>query len=176
MSSNWKTLHSESGPDLKLFKVRWDEMQNQNNGNREKMVILESPDSVNVIALSSEGEIILVKQFRFGTHQTTFELPGGIVEANETSLQGAQRELREETGYTGGQWQYLGSVPSNPVFMDSRIHHWLAKGLKKTQDLELDHGEDIEVIEIPQASCKEWLKEGKIEHPHSISAFMKWLF
>ncbi|MCP3930089.1 MAG: NUDIX hydrolase, partial [Bacteroidetes bacterium] len=85
----------------------------------------------------------------------------------------AIRELKEETGYTGEKYLYLGAVPSNPVFMDSSTHHWLIFDVEKTEDLELDDAEQIEVKEISVDEVQTLLKEHKIDHPHSVSALFR---
>ncbi|MEO1438670.1 MAG: NUDIX hydrolase, partial [Bacteroidota bacterium] len=115
---DWKTKHSEAGPDLKLFKARFDWVEHPRTGHEAKVVILESPDSANVIPITPEGRILLIRQYRFGIGAYTLELPGGLVNPDETASQSAAaRELLEETGYGGTNWHYLGAVPSNPVFM-----------------------------------------------------------
>lgn len=172
---SWKLVKSEAGPDLKLFKARFDYMQNLENGLTEKMIILEGADSTNVIPVLADGSFLLVRQFRFGTGTTTLELPGGIVDPGEESLQAAQRELREETGYTSSRWTYLGKVPSNPVFMDSYIHHWLAEEVRLTEKTEMDTGELTEAVVLSRDDLKQYLKSGKLEHPHTISALMRYL-
>lgn len=173
MKKNWKTINSEKGVDLKIFKVRLDTMHNTKTGKTERMTILESTDSVNVVAITKDKKIILAHQYRFGIGYDTKELPGGMIDEGETPLEAGQRELREETGYTGGTWRYLGSVPQNPVFMDSRIHHWLATDVELTEELELDDGEDIEILHLEVKEIVKLMRNGGIEHPHSLSGL--WL-
>ncbi|MEM9920566.1 MAG: NUDIX hydrolase [Bacteroidota bacterium] len=174
-TGNWKRIASEKGPSLKLFDVRLDTMQNLKTGKSGTMTVLESADSVNVLAITTNAQMLLVRQYRFGIAYETLELPGGIVDPGEDSLQAAQRELREETGYSGEKWTYLGSVPSNPVFMDSRIHHWVASQVSKTHDLSLDDEEDIEVVQFPLADLPKLLQQDTFEHPHTLSALYKYL-
>jgi len=174
----WKRLRSDAGPDLKLFRARFDHMQNPRNGCTERMIILEADDSVNVIALTPSEEILFVKQYRFGIGFETFELPGGIVDPEEDFLEAARRELREETGHTGSGWASLGRIPSNPVFMESWIHHWLVRDVAPTHAQELDEGETVEVVTFPLPEVWQKLKEGFFQHPHTVSAlvcfFARW--
>jgi len=172
---SWKVIKSEDGPDLKLFKARFDYMQNLQNGLTERMIILEGADSTNIIPVLPDGRFLLVRQYRFGTRSTTLELPGGIVDPGEASLRAAKRELREETGYTSTRWTYLGKVPSNPVFMDSYIHHWLAEDVALTAATDMDDGEFTEPLLVSPADIKRYLKAGKLEHPHTISALTRYL-
>src|SRR5512134_3594489 len=139
----WEVLRSEPGPDLVLFQARYDWVRNPRNAKSMKAVILEAADWVNIVALTPEKKIVVVKQYRFGIKRTTTELPAGIMEKDETPEQAAVRELKEETGYTAAAWKYLGWVEANPAFMNNLCHQWLALDVIKTCPPELDEGEEI---------------------------------
>jgi 8-oxo-dGTP pyrophosphatase MutT (NUDIX family) len=170
---HWICERSEEGPDLKIFKVRFDLMRNPRNGKSEKMTILESEDAVNVVALTSSGDMLLVRQYRFGTGQVTLELPGGFVEPGELQEHGARRELLEETGYAGAHWEYLGSVGNNPVFMDGYIHHWLVTNVEPVSSQSLDDGEEVYIELIPVDEVERRLWDGDFAHPHTISGLLR---
>lgn len=169
----WKYVDSQPGPDLKLFKVRFDQLMNPRNRAIANVVVLESADSVNVVAITPDQEVVAIRQFRFGVGATTLELPGGLAEPDEEPLIAAQRELREETGYTGTKWKYLGSIQNNPVFMNSLLHHFLLEDARLTHDLELDDEEDILVETISQDALITLVEEGEVQHPHVISALAR---
>ena len=174
-SQIWFIEKSEPGPDLKLFEARFDFIKNPRNGITEKKVILSGGNAVNVIALTSENEIVLVKQYRFGTASYTLELPGGLVDPDESLVKAAERELEEETGYTCGEKLIpLGKIGQNPVFMDSYVHHFLALDVKLTKQQRLDAGESIEVILMPLEELKLRWQKGEIEHPHSVNALLRY--
>lgn len=171
--NHWEVVRSEQGPDLKLFRARFDHIRNPRNQAVERMVILEGADSVNVVPVTPDGEIIFVRQYRVGIRQETLELPGGLVDPGENAGQAARRELAEETGYTATHWKALGTVASNPVFMDNYIHHWAALDVELTQAQQLDTGESIELERYPRSEVEQMLQTGSFLHPHTISCLYR---
>lgn len=169
----WKLLRKGETTDLKLFKGRFDFYLNKRTGKEERMVVMHSRDAANVLALTKEGKIVMVKQFRFGIEEDTIEVPGGLVEKGEDPMVAAQRELLEETGYSGGKWSSLGYIHSNPVYMRGMIHQYLAVGVEKTDAQTLDAGENIEVLEITPEELKVFYKNESLRHPHTMTCISK---
>ncbi|RME98740.1 MAG: NUDIX hydrolase [Bacteroidetes bacterium] len=175
-SSAWLRTRSEAGPDLKLFRVRFDWLVNPRNGHEQKMTLLEGGHAVQIIARTAEEKIVLVEQYRVGIGQYTFELPGGLIDPGESPLTAAKRELAEETGYTAAAWRSLGRHAANPVFMTGWIHHFAAEKLKLTQAQSLDPAEQIKLHFLPLAEVKEWLRLGRFVHPHTVCALHAYLY
>jgi 8-oxo-dGTP pyrophosphatase MutT (NUDIX family) len=136
-------------------------------------LVLETKDWVNVVPVTSDNTIVMVHQYRFGVSKITSEIPGGLIDSGEDSKSAAIRELAEETGYTGGEWIYLGSVEPNPAFHTNRCHHWLAMGVQKTVEPVLDMGEDIKVEIVSFSDLRESIIAGKIGHVLALSALSR---
>lgn len=168
---NWQLLKSEQAIDLNIVKIRHDYYKNPRNQKTIKVISIEGHNAANVIAKTKEGKIIMVRQFRFGIGDYTLEVPGGMIDAGENVLSAAKREVQEETGYVGKNWQYLGNVLANPVWMDTTIHHYYMEQAALKYELSLDEAEDVEIILLTPAEVYEKIDNGEIKHPHTISAF-----
>ena len=169
---HWQRTRSEAGPDLKLFRVRFDWLVNPRNGHEGKMILLEGGHSVQIVAETPEGNILLVQQYRFGVREYLYELPGGLIDAGEDPLTAAQRELLEETGYQASSWTSLGSNPSNPAFMEGIVYHFAANNITLGSALEMDDGEDIQLVALPREEVKQRLLAGSFQHPHTVCALL----
>lgn len=172
-TKKWEHIKSEELADLRLFKARADYVVNPLNGKEVKVFILSGNDSVNVLALTKEGRAVMVDNYRFGIGTYILELPGGMVDDGEDHQQAAKRELLEETGYAAREWHYAGCVASNPVFMDSYVHHYLALDAELVQPADLDDGEDIRVREMSLDEVRQMLFDGQFQHPHTVSGVLR---
>ena len=169
-TGEWKRVRSEPGPDLIILRARFDWYLNPRNSKVLKRVVLEASDWVNVVALTVDERIVLVRQFRFGTGNETTEIPAGMVDAGETPEEAARRELKEETGYSTDQWQYLGWIQPNPAFLDNRCHTFLARDVVKTDAPRLDEGEDIQVEALTLEQVKDEMRRGAIRNALAVVA------
>lgn len=167
---HWTHLDSEHGPHMMIFRPRYDTLRNPRTEEVFKRLVLETPDWVNVVALTPERELLVVRQYRFGTSSITTEIPGGVIDPGEHHASAAVRELREETGYTSTRWTYLGSVQPNPAFHTNLCHHWLAEDALRTHELDLDSGEDIIIDRLPLDSIPARIRAGEIRHALVLTA------
>ena len=88
------------------------------------------PDWVNVIPVTPQGKVVVIRQYRHGTGEISLEIPGGVVDAGESHEETARRELLEETGYTAGEIIPIGRVAANPAIQDNHMHTFLALGAR----------------------------------------------
>lgn len=171
----WQNIRDETGPDILLFQARYRWMRNPRNNVTLKTLVLEGNDWVNIAAMTPAGKIVVVRQFRFGVGKTTCEFPAGLVESGESPLDAAQRELREETGYTSGEWVSLGSVDANSAFLNNQCHLWLAKDAIKTDETDLDGSEDILVEEFDIEEIRSEMEAGRFSNALSVLTAYKML-
>ncbi|HSM51723.1 MAG TPA: NUDIX hydrolase [Thermoanaerobaculia bacterium] len=141
---------------------------------RREAMVLRAPDWVNVIPLLPGGEVVLVRQWRYGIAAPTLEIPGGMLEGEgegESERAAAERELLEETGYVARSWHRLGEVHPNPAFLTNRCGTWLATDLERVGPPEGDGEEEIEVLFRPLAAIPHLIASGEITHALVIAAF-----
>ncbi|MCH2353468.1 MAG: NUDIX hydrolase [Pseudomonadales bacterium] len=169
----WQKLRSESGPDLGILNVRFDWLKHPTEDRTLKRLVLESVDWINVVALTEDGQSVMVEQYRFGVGSCTLETPGGMVDSGETPLQAAQRELKEETGYSGGRWKSLGAVQPNPAIHSHLCHHFLAEGVTKNDSQDLGQGEAIAVHLYTIDQVRSAIVDGSLRHVLAISALSR---
>jgi len=135
-------------------------------------VVIDAPDWVNVVALTPDHRLVLVRQFRFGIDDFSLEIPGGVMERGEDPLAAARRELREETGYTGRSARRLGGVHPNPAIMNNVCHLVLVEAAERTDGLQWDHDEEIEVLAAPVDEVFAWARSGRIQHALVLDALL----
>jgi 8-oxo-dGTP pyrophosphatase MutT (NUDIX family) len=169
----WKKLRSEAGPELPLFRVRFDTMQHPTSSATFQRMVLETPDWVNVVAVTRDQKIVMVEQYRFGIGDLTIEPVAGIIDPGEDSLDAGKRELLEETGFGEGRWSYLGSVQANPAFHDNLCHHWLAQDVVPVRPPAPDAGEAITVHLMTLDEIRQAIPAGKFRHPLGLSALSR---
>jgi ADP-ribose pyrophosphatase len=125
--------------------------------------VFEYPDWVNVVALTEDDQVVLVKQYRHGLQSTLIELPGGGVDPQDASpLAAAQRELLEETGYTGERFIQTGVLSANPANHANMTYWFLATSVRYTAAPALDDTEQLEVVLLPLAEVLELMHNGGI--------------
>jgi ADP-ribose pyrophosphatase len=170
----WQIQSSESIADCRIFKVRKDVVVSPRTGQPHDMFVLEQPNWVNVIPLTSDGQVVMVEQWRHGSRSVELETPGGLMDEGETPEQCGIRELLEETGYHAGSIVHLGTVHPNPAIQSNLQHYIFAKDCHEVADPKLDQSEDVTVKLIPLAGIPEMIQAGRITHGIVIGGFY-WL-
>ena len=164
----WKVLEtSYFRPRFRIDKCEL------SNGNLLDATILEFRSWANVLALTKNGEVVLVKQYRHGVCEVLLEFPGGVVDDGEDPLEGAKRELLEETGYTVSDITFVGKLYPNPALQTNTLYCFLALGAEKAGEQNLDAGEDIEVQLVPLNELIEIAKRGEFLHALNVGVLFQ---
>lgn len=170
----WKLISSKRDKSYRIFSLRTDRAISPRTGHEHNFFIIESPSWINVIPLTSQNEVVLIRQYRHGIREVVLEIPGGLIESYDTPEEAAGRELREETGYRASEMIFLGSVNPNPAIQDNQCFTFLAKDVFLAgEQQQQDEKEDIEVLLRPLTEIPRLIREGKISHSLVLAAFYR---
>jgi len=170
----WPVVSSNRVISTRIFDLRTDRALNPRTGRAHDFTVLESTDWVNVIALTPAREMVLIRQYRFGTGQVTLEIPGGLIDPGDTPAGAAVRELQEETGFRPGRVREIGRVRPNPAFLNNTCYTFLVEDALRDGPARLEPAEDIAVELAPLEAIPELVRSGRIDHALVLNAFF-WL-
>jgi ADP-ribose pyrophosphatase len=170
---NWKTLSSKYLFQDNWLTLRADVCEKPDGKIVDPYYVYVFPDWVTAVAFTKDNKIILVRQYRQALGQTLIEIPGGCVDATDTSFeQAVARELLEETGYQFEAIEFLGNTSANPSTNSNIMHMFLATGGEKVQEQQLDYGEDIEVLLCSVEEVKQLIRENKLMQSMHVTALL----
>lgn len=167
----WRRIESRRAQRCRVFDL--DEVRFEPPDQRPAawFYIIDAPPWINVIPLTDDDRVLLIRQYRFGTEEITLEIPGGMCDGDEPPVEAARRELREETGHDARELIELGWVHPNPAIQNNRCYTYLARGLSKVGSPEPDAHEAFELVTVPLARIPELITGGEITHALVIAAF-----
>ena len=145
-SESWTLLGSREVSSHRIFRIRKDRYRFEPTAAEQDFVVLDSPDWVNVVPITGDGQLVLVRQYRHGIRRSSLEVPGGIVDPGESPEAAAVRELEEETGYVPGHVRPLGRISPNPAIQNNYCHMYVAEGCRRVARPRLDPFERIELV------------------------------
>ena len=164
MITPWETIESTTGIKSKIFRHRVVKRKSPDSGESGEFDVIDCFNWVNIVALTKDNKVVIVKQYRHGSDSVTLEIPGGAVDTSENPLVAGRRELLEETGYSCESLELIGKVNPNPAFMTNSCFTYLAKECVKTDQQNLDHLEEIDVELYGLSEIKNMINDGSIDH------------
>lgn len=172
--NEWKLQSENIVFESSIFKIAQQHCQTFQPPASHTFYVLKTKDWCNIIPVTADGKVILVKQYRVGIHEYTLEIPGGVADSGESLEQTALRELTEETGYEplpSAKCYSLGWNYPNPAIQNNRCYSFLVGPVARKSKQNLDPAERIEVLEVDLEEIPQILAEGKIKHALILNAF-----
>jgi ADP-ribose pyrophosphatase len=171
-ASNDLTEHTLSTEQVwrgKLLDVRRDSVRlpDGSAGVREYIV---HPGAVVIIPVLDDGRLLFERQHRYPIRRTVIELPAGKIDPGEDIALTARRELLEETGYEATSWRHLGLMHPCIGYANEKIEIFLATGLQRVGEQQLDHGEFLSLLTLSLDEAAEQVRQGGITDAKSITA------
>lgn len=152
-------IASRRAYDGRILHVRVDDVR-MPSGRESQREMIEHPGSVIVLPVTTDDEVLLIRQYRYVTGETLIELPAGLIDEGEEPEAAARRELREETGYGVGELLFLGAAYVSPGYSREESNFYVATGCMQL-DHEPDEDEPIDIIHVPLDDLPGLLKPGE---------------
>ena len=171
----WQVVETHDLEDCRVFRVRRSLARSPATGRVHPFFRLDAADWVNVVPVTNDGQVVMVRQYRIGADAITLEIPGGIVDPGESPAEAAARELLEETGYRAANVRPLGSLNPNPALFGNRVHTFLAEGVTQVGEVMNGPLEETVVELVHAREVRGLLRRGEIDHALVVAALQWWL-
>jgi ADP-ribose pyrophosphatase len=171
----WREVKRESVADCRIFEVERSTAVSPVDGKPRAFHRIRSVDWAQIVPVTSDGEVVLVRQYRHGDQRLTLEIPGGLVDPGEDPAAAALRECLEETGYRARAALSLGVVAPNPALFANRLHAFYAVDVEPERAVQNTGTEVTEVVLVPVTELEALLLAGEIDHALVAGALWRYL-
>jgi 8-oxo-dGTP pyrophosphatase MutT (NUDIX family) len=142
------------------------------SGRKKDFYLFDFPDWVNVVAVTPDNQLVMIRQFRYGSRRSEIEIPGGMIDPGEDAVTAACRELQEETGYVGIDPVIIGKVCPNPAIQRNVCYTVLVREARQTASRKFDDMEDIECFLRSYEEVETLIRDEIINHGLVLNALM----
>jgi 8-oxo-dGDP phosphatase len=171
----WEVLSSTYLHRKPWLTLRQDRVRLPGGGTIEEYFVNEYSPWTNVVAVTADRKVVLVRQYRYGLRAVNFELPGGVVDRGEEPAAAARRELLEETGFGGGRWEPFSILSANPALQTNLTHTFLATDVEPLRLPEAQPTEELTVHVVPIAEVRRIVLEGEVVQASHAAPLLRFL-
>lgn len=158
-----------------LFRVHRRRFRSSRTGHAHDFFITDLADGVHVIAVTTDDEVVLVRQFRAGSGLDSLETPGGLLDPGEDPGAAGARELLEETGYAGDPPVSMGVLRPNPALLTMAISTVVIRNARRIAEPRPDIGEELSIVLAPAREVPTMIRDGRIDHAVCVAGLLLWL-
>ena len=164
MIKNWLRIKDRVLSETRIFTLMEVLDRSPYNSREHAFCVIDSPDWVNLVPVTEQGEVVMIRQYRHGSQQVTLEIPGGMIDAGEEPVAAARRECQEETGHIVNQVSPLGVLNPNPALFGNRLHTFFGQVIDIDEKVHVSETEKTEVELVPVSHIRKYLLDGTIDH------------
>jgi 8-oxo-dGTP pyrophosphatase MutT (NUDIX family) len=173
---DWKELERERILDCGIFSVERSRARSPQDGSEHDFYRIVSVEWAQVVPVTRDGGVVMIRQYRHGSERVTLEIPGGLVDPGESPAVAARRECLEETGYRASAVRALGTLSPNPALFGNRLHAFVAEGVERIGEVQNTGTEHTHVEVVSIAELERLLAEGKIDHALVAATLWRFLY
>jgi 8-oxo-dGTP pyrophosphatase MutT (NUDIX family) len=167
--------HDQTLVESWLFRLRKERYQSRKSGKTHDFYVTHLANGVHAIALTTDQQVVMVRQFRAGSRRDSLETPGGLLDPGEDPCAAGARELLEETGYAGDPPELLGTIWPIPALLSMRISTVVICNARLIAEPQLDQNEEVALELVPVGDIPALIRSGQIDHGVCVAGLLWWL-
>ncbi len=172
----WVRKSTRQLADCRIFNVNESTSVCPRTQNEHRFFFIETADWVNIVPITTDNQVVFIRQFRHGSGDITLEIPGGMVDPGEDPGTAAVRECMEESGFRAAETRSLGVLNPNPAIFPNKLHTFIATGCERVAEIANTSTEHTEVELVPLDALPDLLQRGVIDHALVVATLWRVLY
>ena len=160
--------------DCRVFTLESSSARSPVDASTHEFYRLQAPDWTQIVPVTRNDEVVLVRQYRHGSSDIVLEIPAGQIDPGESAAEAAARECLEETGYRADKLTLLVDINPNPALFANRLYGFYALDVEPVAEIQNTQTEQTEVVLVPRGEIESMLRGGRIDH--ALCALTLWHF